>query len=287
MPCTTAKHIVITGAGGFIGTALVQHFSRAGYVVTALVRRLPTVGLPNVNYLLYDMSKPFDLEIFIPNSVLVHAAYLKKQIIKNGEDLNQLATQNLLKKAKKQGVKQCIFLSSISVLANTHTYYAQQKRAVEKLFDPKVDTILRLGLVIGKGGLFYESVKILQKTRLLPLLNQGRQTIYYLGINDLVQHIELCIQKNSKGTKVLCHANPMTHQTFYKTIAKHFRLKIVTIPIPVFLLRLALFLGAFMPKSPITKDNLEGLLASNVLPLAIDTSFECSHLEVILTELKW
>lgn len=286
MYSATPNHIIITGAGGFIGTALTVHFSQRGYAVTALVRNLPMTALPNVSYFLYDMTKPFDLQVFTPNSVLIHAAYLKNQSIKDGEDLNSWATKNLLKEAKRGGVKQCIFLSSISVLSNENTYYGQQKQAVEKLFNTQEDTILRLGLVVGNGGLCGKSIKVLKRTRLLPLFNKGLQPIYYIGITDLVQNIEQSIKEHRTGTYLLCHAKPMAYQMFYTSIANYLGFKIIALPFPVFLIKFFVFLCAFMQNPPITKDNLAGLLTSNIVRLESEPIFKCNSIDVILTDLK-
>lgn len=71
------KTIIITGAGGFIGACLVNHFLSSGWKIKALVHRLPTTGLPNVEYITYNMMQTPNESIFQEVDALIHCAYVR------------------------------------------------------------------------------------------------------------------------------------------------------------------------------------------------------------------
>ncbi len=283
MPYETTKHIVITGANGYIGSALVRYFSQKKYAVTALVRKKPTVVIENVDYQLYELESNVEIPYLTSNSIVIHCAYSKT---KNEPDSNISAAKHLLNEARRIGVSKCVFLSSISVLSTSESYYSQQKKTIEKLFDSKNDLIVRPSLVVGNGGLFAQTLQTLQKTKLLPLINGGNQPIYYVGINDLLRYIDRSIKNNLSGIHQITNPKPILYKNFYATITQQLGLKIMPIQIPLFLMKTVVFLNSFLPKPFLTKDNLKGLMQSPTLEIDNSVAFEYQSLEEILTDLK-
>lgn len=283
MPYETTKHIVITGANGYIGSALVRYFSQKKYVVTALVRKKPTVVIDNVDYQLYEMESNAEMPYLTSDSVVIHCAYSKT---KSEPDNNIAAAKHLLNEARKKGVSKCIFLSSISVLSTSESYYSQQKKAIEELFDSKNDLIVRPSLVVGNGGLFAQTLQTLQKTKLLPLINGGNQPIYYVGIHDLLRYIDNGIENDSSGIHQITNPKPILYKDFYVTIAQQLGFKTTPIQIPLFLMKTVVFLNSFLPKPFLTKDNLKGLMQSPTLKIDDSVAFEYQSLEAILTDFK-
>lgn len=283
MPYETTKHIVITGANGYIGSALVRYFSQKKYVVTALVRKKPTVAIENVEYQLYEMESNAEMPYLTTHTVVIHCAYSKT---KNEPDSNISAAKHLLNEARKKGVSKCIFMSSISVLSSSESYYSQQKKVIETLFDSESDWIVRPSLVVGNGGLFEQTIQTLKKTKLLPLINGGNQPIYYVGINDLLGSIDNGIENNLSGIHQITNPTPILYKDFYATIAQQLGFKIMPIRIPLFMMKKVVYLNSFLPKPFLTKDNLKGLVKSPLLKIDDSVSFEYQSLEAILTDLK-
>lgn len=282
----TNKHIVITGATGFIGSTLLLHFSQLNYALTALVRAIPKNSIPNVDYVIYNLEQSDTLNVFKPNSILIHAAYSKTPLIVNGEDINVIATRRLLDEAKINGVKQCVFISSISVLSKANTYYANQKRKLEELFNTEHDCIIRPGLVIGNGGLFYNSLYQLKKIKILPLINNGLQPVYYTGINDVINLIESVITSESTGITHLVNPTSITYKEFYASIAKQLGFRITLIPVPLWLLKFMVWLFSFSKNPPLTNDNLIGLMETHSINLSNIKSSPTSDLKNILEGIK-
>lgn len=258
-PLKTNTHIVITGASGFIGSAFVAFFHEKGYTVSALARKPPSNRLAGVNYVHYDMGSIPDTRLFNKETILIHCAYSKTQTTTD-TDINSLAARHLLELAAQHTIKRCIFLSSLSADSGSGTYYARQKKQLEALFAQANSTILRPGLVIGNGGLFYQTLTTIRKTRLLPITGGGQQPVYYISIKDLARITEDVILKQRTGTFYALNQPAIPFITFYKTVARSLSIQLRVLPVPIWLLKTAAFAYKVLPvKAKITSDNIKGL----------------------------
>jgi nucleoside-diphosphate-sugar epimerase len=287
MHSNQTKHIIITGANGFIGSALVNYFYKKDYAVTALVRKIPSNPIPTVDYQLYRLESNSDMDFLTSNSIVIHCAYSKKEMVIDNKDVNELAAQHLLNEAQKHNIKKCVFISSVSVTSNSDSYYAKQKTKLELLFNSANYLIVRPSLVVGNDGLFFKTLSNLKKTRILPLINGGNQPIYYVGIVDLVRFIGDCIEKKSSGIHVVSNPKPISYKEFYLKISNQLGFKIVSLPIPLSLLKLAVFLNSFLPKPIVTQDNLKGFLSTSKLDMDLKSDFNYQSIEEILSNFKW
>ena len=71
--------ILITGAGGFIGGALAEHYLTKGWKVFGLVRRIPETKREGVSYCQFELRSPIDATLLRGVDVLVHAAYVRSE----------------------------------------------------------------------------------------------------------------------------------------------------------------------------------------------------------------
>ncbi len=282
MLSNNSNHIVITGANGFIGNAFVKFFADKNFAVTALVRKIPVDKIPNVIYQIYEMESKNEMNFLTENSVLIHCAYIKTEKLIENQDVNFFAAQHLINEANRFKIQKCVFFSSISVESESNSYYAVQKKNLENLFIANNHLIIRPSLVVGNGGLFLKTISSLRKTKILPIVNGGKQPIYYVGIDDLVRYVFYCLNNNINDIQQVTNPKPTNYKDFYLQIAKSLNFKIIPIPVPVWLMKLAVYLNSFLPKPIITKDNLKGLLENSVLEIDHNNDFEFQELEEIL-----
>lgn len=290
MPATTKPHIVITGASGFIGSALAQHFSQSGYAVSALVRSLPKQQHPNLNYVVYHLEQPLPEMNFSTTPVFIHCAY-SKQGSKVGVDANEIAAQHILQHLTTKAIQHCIFFSSLSASSSSNTYYAQQKKKIEQLLTGPNTSLLRPGLVIGKGGLFYNTFTFIKRFGLLPLIGKGNQPVYYIGIDDLVKICETLVVEKRVGCFYALHEQAMPYKQFYKTVAQQFQKRLFLLPLPIGLVKLAAKIYSALPRtSKITSDAIKGLQQVPVPDASILQhsvyGFELERLETSLEKLS-
>ena len=264
--------IAITGAQGFIGRQIVEHFADQGWEVRALARHPATISEPHITYYRYDLTGRLNPQALIGVDYLIHAAYIKHDHKHpDALKLNYDGTAKLLAAARKHHIKRTIFISSLSARADAVSHYGQQKYAIEQLFNTPDDTIIRPGLVVGPGGLVKETADFMQTKHIIPLVGGGQQPVQIIGIGELVTAIDTILTSDIGGTFTLASSRVYPYREFYKIIAQHVHAKVIFIPLPFAVMRALIRLAnALRIPLAITEDNLLGLQQMERLTTAAD-----------------
>lgn len=172
--------VLVTGATGFIGSALAAYFYARGFKVRALTRDLShphVLKNPQYDWVLGDLTQSESLANICDNiDFVLHAAGFahasKKQdpaFHQTHHLLNYQATINIAQAAIKARVKRFIFFSTVKAVADSHesidelwkafpidAYGIAKRNAEEKLLALTLQSnmeavILRLSLVYGVG----------------------------------------------------------------------------------------------------------------------------------------
>ena len=215
--------VCVTGAGGFIGRALVRHLEQLGWRVRAAVRRLES-GFPAGVEVVPGMALSSDTDwrpALAGSKFLVHAAARVHVIRERSDDpladfrrVNVDATMHLARQAAQHGVQRFIYLSSIGV-NGSQTFdtpftaedqprpiasYARSKHEAEQgLLEISAASgmelvILRPPLVYGPNapGNFGTLVRCLRRRVPLPLASIRNQRSL-IGLDNLVALIAVCL----------------------------------------------------------------------------------------------
>jgi nucleoside-diphosphate-sugar epimerase len=224
-----SQRVLVTGASGFVGSALCRHFIACGFDVVGTVRSLPATLVPGVDYLIVGelgTDTAWSDKVFTGVKIIVHCAarvhvmndYAKDPLMEFRR-VNTLGTENLAQVAAHAGVKRLIFLSSIKVNGenslsdtpidetsptNPQGHYGISKMEAEKALrriaaETELEVvILRLPMVYGPGvkGNFLRLLKIVDSGIPLPfsLVNNQRSLIY---LNNLTGAITACLTKSA------------------------------------------------------------------------------------------
>ncbi len=223
--------ILVTGANGFIGSALCQALVQQGYRVIATLRKEPQQAIANISWVVVgDINSETDwsnaltgVNIVIHLAARVHIMQEKAtQALNLYREVNVAGTLNLAHQAVKVGVKRFIFASSIKVLGEerdkpyTHQDkakpmddYAVSKWEAEQGLQQIAQhqalelVILRFPLVYGKGvkANFLHLIQWVDKGMPLPLgaVNNARSLLY---LGNLLDAIRVCCQHPQAGGKV-------------------------------------------------------------------------------------
>jgi nucleoside-diphosphate-sugar epimerase len=211
------------------------------------------------------LEDDLDKKLFEDVDIFIHLAFQFEKQERNGMDINIFAAENL----KRLNLTQYVFISSFAAAYPvSDSYYGKCKLAVEAFF--KDDLIIRPALVLGAGGLFGRIQTQLSKTKFVPLLNDGKQIIQTILLEDLVKSSIYLIENQAKGVFHLAHTEKLFYIEFILKIAQKLEKELFFLPIPVFLMKIIIAFFQLFPKSPINKDNLIGLLTSKY----VDTTFE-------------
>jgi len=267
--------VIITGANGFIGSHLKQKLVREGFDVFSAVR-LPK----EPKDIKYELEGGLDSQLFEGSFAVIHCAYSPDG--SNGNDsftLNIDATKKLKMACDQFGVR-FIFLSTISAHEKALSDYGRHKYYIEKNVLSKNDLILKLGMVIGIGGMFERLYRTIETGRVIPLVDGGRQPIYTIDVIDVCDFICAALQKGIVGEFVLCDQPQMTMRDFYQAIKNHSKSNSLFFSIPYYAIYPLIYvLEKLKVKIPISRENLKGLAGLR--------EWEASNLSSILSKNVW
>ena len=165
------KHIMVTGAGGFIGNNISNYLCKKKFIVHAYYNsKISKIKNKNIKYLKRDLTK--NIKINKKISTLVHCAALTPPMFDQIQCLkiNQKIDNTILRATKKSNINKFIFLLSVSaygkkkkkiLFENTKSsnsdLYGKSKILMEKklkLLSKKNNInviVLRLPAIIGSG----------------------------------------------------------------------------------------------------------------------------------------
>lgn len=222
MITTLESHkVLVTGASGFVGSALCSNLLKCGHDVIGTVRKLPVSLVSGVNYkIVGDLGTDAAWcdDIFSGVEIIIHCAarvhvmneYVQDPL-KEFRRINTQGTETLARIAAKTGVKRLIFLSSVKVNGESSSlsspidemspavpkdYYGISKLEAERSLLNIADetgleaVIFRLPLVYGPGvkGNFLRLFKMVDRGIPLPLslVENLRSQINLDNLTDVV-----------------------------------------------------------------------------------------------------
>ena len=258
--------ILLTGATGFIGKALVTELIRQNFIISVAVRQKDSL-FPNEvkQFVVGDFERNPDFSAsLVEIDCVIHLAgkahvidKAKVSVLKGFHKINTELTLNLAKQAAMAGVNRFIFLSSIRVNGNKSTkpfleddapnpqepYAISKHEAEQGLFKlaEKTDlevVIIRPPLVYGENasGNFGRLISWASKKYPMPLpLGLVGNSRSLVAIDNLVDFIVTCVTHKNAANEVflISDREDLSTTQLLRKIAKAFNKKIFLPPIPV------------------------------------------------------
>jgi uncharacterized protein YbjT (DUF2867 family) len=165
--------ILLTGATGVVGTALLPQLLAAGHQVRALVREPRRLGPQRVNVqlALVDLADPHGLRHALRgcDTVIHLAAAIRDQPPRRVEEINGLGTLRLLRAAERAGAKRFLFFSALGATGFQRTRFFRSKAlAEEAVLDADLDgSVFAPSVVYDRDDPW---VTLLRRLALLPML---------------------------------------------------------------------------------------------------------------------
>jgi nucleoside-diphosphate-sugar epimerase len=278
--------IVVTGANGFLGTALCDALQRGGHDVVRCVRRTPAkngVCVGEINGLTDwggVFATPADAVIHLAAKTPESGFHLDRSGLANlYQTVNTEGTKKLALCAADRKVKRFIFISTAKVMGeggprvytdtdcpDPQDDYAKSKYQAElELRRIELETgmpvvILRPPLVIGPGakGNLQRLVQLVEKGIPLPLaMVTNRRSV--ITQSKLVDVIRLCIDSNvADGKSMLVADKMLSTPQLVRALAAAMGRRAVLFPVPPALLKA---LGSVFKR----RREIDGLLTSFVV----------------------
>lgn len=272
---TPAKTVAITGATGLVGRHLCNHFAKGGWTVRALARNSNAYPFSEPGIHVYPCCLPDTIAdgALEDADVVIHCAYMTRFTnLTEAKRVNQEGTWRVLELARRMGLQKFVFVSSTSAHEDARSYYGRSKYTLEKSLDPDRDLVIRPGLVLATdGGLFQRMSRMVQHSRLVPVIGGGHQILQTVHIDDLCAAFERVINLGLTGRIVVADREGLTLRRLLQLIAQYQGRRCVTVPVPYWPLLVTFRLSELLRvRLPISSENLMGLISVRAVSTSAD-----------------
>ena len=180
--------ILITGASGFIGSALAAALARRGHEVVACAhQRDPQAPALRVDFM-RDVTEADWLPRLKGIDVVINAVGILRETNTGQFDaLHHRAPAALFRACQTAGVTRVIQISALGADDGaTSAYHRSKKAADDELRKLDLDwSILQPSVVFGSGGASTRLFLLLASLPLIPLIGPGNQSMQPIHIDDL------------------------------------------------------------------------------------------------------
>ena len=261
---------MVLGGTGFIGSHLVERLAKNGFDVILPVRKeskkkiLPTGSVQVVET---DLLRPGSLDGWMEgvDTVFHLAAIRGSGWSVSDEDIysvNVGITKNVMSSAVSQGVKHCVYVSSVSVYGHpSHvlvgdeypcspvTRYGQTKHESEKLLeefrkrDKPLSTIIRPVITYGPGdtwGMVAKLISLINSNKYLTVGN-GKNRVHLIYVDDLIDGLVLVLNNPTVWgrTYILAGEEPIPINRLVGIISAGLGKRVVNLHIPTWFAKLS------------------------------------------------
>ena len=264
----TGISVLVTGANGLIGQAVVRYLLKEGYTVRALVHR--ACNLKSEGALVVIQGSITDAECMkraVQGATYVVHLAARKSDEADSYEVNVGGARALLEAAKIAEVKRIMNISTQSVRLPRHGKYAASKAAADNVLQSSSIpiTTLRLSVVYGERdeGIF-GSLFTFAALPVVPVIGHGEVVFNPIHKDDAAIGIERLMRLPTAEGKTY-EAGGREAWTFNELLRECGRrqgrrqLRLVHIPIPIAMM-MALVMR-ILPKPPITVSNVLGSAA--------------------------
>lgn len=293
--------VLVTGAGGWLGTELTLQLLRQGKRVRAF-NKIATDSLKKLKEQFKDDLEIVLGDITVPNQIneamkdvkevyhlaaKVHFIPTNKQEEEEFYTINTEATRQLFEYCKQYKVERVIFFSSVSVFEksenlisqnskkNPETIYGKSKLEAEKIGEMYFTeynlpiTIIEPVTVYGEGdvGNFAKLEKMITKGFLVSFGKQKNKktVIYYKDLISMV--LDIAKDESAIGKSIICGTETIEVNEIYKILMKKANRRIVHIKIPMWMANLGMKVCCFSILKKIRR-KIQALTANNEYDLS-------------------
>lgn len=270
--------VLVTGASGFIGSAVADSLRAAGHrVIEGTHRRNATSDADTVPV---DFTRDFDPAAWRTtlrgvDAVVNAVGILREQGHQTFDALHVRAPRALFAACVDAGVVRVIQISALGADENaTSAYHISKRRADEFLAAQSISSVIvQPSLVYGPGGESARLFDTLASLPWIPLPGDGMQRLQPIHLDDVVACIVALLERDRwrTGRIALVGSEPTTLRDYLAALARALgRSRVRFLRIPYSWIRAAASLGRKMPGALLDNETLAMLERGNVADV-VDT----------------
>lgn len=197
--------ILLTGASGTIGSALLRRLTASGETVRCLVRDPRGLGdeRVRVQIALGDLAVPGSFRNALRGvDTVVHlAGSIRDQPLASIEELNGVATMRLLRAAEGVGARRFLFFSAIGAERHSSARFLRAKALAEHaVLDSSLDvTVLAPSIVYAPGDPWLRLLERLSYLPVLPLPGSGTALFQPIWADDVAACAMALLDRADEG----------------------------------------------------------------------------------------
>jgi uncharacterized protein YbjT (DUF2867 family) len=265
--------LLLTGATGVVGRALLRRLTAAGEPVRCLVRDPRGLGSDRVRVqiALGDLADPpsFRNAMRGVRTVVHLAAAIRDQPAGSIEELNGIATWRMVRAAERAGVEQFVFMSSLGAASHDRTRFLRAKALAERavLASDVRHTVFAPSLIYAPGDMFLTLVERLgMLLPVMPVSGRGQAVYQPIWADDVADAVAAALGGAGTGRVRYELAGPQTlsHEAIVELVlrAAGRGRPIVNVPTPLVCRGLRLVETLMKSRAPATWDEAELLEVS-------------------------
>jgi nucleoside-diphosphate-sugar epimerase len=125
-----------------------------------------------------------------------------------------------------------VFVSSHSAREDAAGQYGISKYRIERVYLGAGETVVRPGLVIGPGGLFGRTLRVIRNRRIIPLVDGGRDAVAVLAIADFCEATVNLIESGRRGACNLFNTAMPSMREVVDTVLRLEGRRALVLPVP-------------------------------------------------------
>lgn len=260
--------VLVTGAGGALGAALLRRLGKEGWWVRALIMQGQNFLTDADESVVGDVRNPQSILLALNgvDSVIHMAGVILSRRSGIFYEVNTQGTRNLVDCCRQLGVARFLQISSISVTYPLRNSYADSKWLAEQaVMDSGLHwTILRPTLLVGKGGgAEFQRFAGLVKRSLIPLPAGGSARKRPVHVDDLADGICAALPNQNTYGRIYAMGGASSYSLaeMLRAIAEELGVcKPNILRIPAFLSRGIAHICDLLPGKLSMKQTVQGLL---------------------------
>ncbi|MFZ2113165.1 MAG: NAD(P)H-binding protein [Solirubrobacteraceae bacterium] len=274
--------LLLTGATGLVGSALLRRFVVEGHPVRCLVRDPRRLGPQRVRVqiALGDLTDPpsFRNAMRGVDTVVHLAASTRDQPRGSIEELAAIATWRMVEAAQRAGVQRFVFFSTLGASTHHRTRLFRAKALAEQAVreSDMHSTVIAPSLVYAPGDRWLTLIERLSLLPVVPISGRGRAVCQPIWAEDVASCLVAALRKGADGRATgnsaahrryeLAGPQTMTYNEVIDTVLSSLDRErpLLPIPTPMVSRTLRLVERAMHTNVPITWDEAE-LLEANMV----------------------
>jgi uncharacterized protein YbjT (DUF2867 family) len=233
--------ILLTGATGTVGSALLRQLTADGRPVRALVRDQRRLGdqRVRVQIALGDLADPpsFRNALRGVDTVVHLAASIRDQPRASLEELNALATLRLVRAAERAGVERFVFFSALGARHHSRTRFFRAKALAEEAVEASrlETTIFRPSIIYAPGDPWLTLLDRLSRLPAMPVSGSGGAVFEPIWAEDVAHAVTHVLDNGSTSNYELAGPELLSYDDIVRIAMRsaHRRRRLLHVPLPV------------------------------------------------------